>query len=195
MKKQLRTLALLLTATLPTLNASAYDLEIDGIFYNILSLDDMTCEVTSDDVNFSKYEGDIVIPGTVIYNGRTLTVVRIGTEAFWQDHITSVTIPNTVTDVYVEAFKKCDIILTPTAPTGAFALGDKSMKDNPINMWLNDVFTVSVNLAGLPAISLPAGVSGQGLPLGLQLIGRAFDEETVLKTAYALEKDVHFVRK
>lgn len=108
MKKQLRTLALLLTATLPTLNASAYDLEIDGIFYNILSLDDMTCEVTSDDVNFSKYEGDIVIPGTVIYNGRTLTVVRIGTEAFWQDHITSVTIPNTVTDVYVEAFKKCE---------------------------------------------------------------------------------------
>ena len=96
---------------------------------------------------------------------------------------------------FLEAFKKCDIILTPTAPTGAFALGDKSMKDNPINMWLNDVFTVSVNLAGLPAISLPAGVSGQGLPLGLQFIGRAFDEETVLKTAYALEKDVHFVRK
>ncbi len=96
---------------------------------------------------------------------------------------------------FIEAFKKCDVILTPTAPTDAFPLGDKSMSENPINMWLNDVFTVSVNLAGLPALSLPAGLSSRGLPLGLQLIGRAFDEETVLKTAYALEKEINFERK
>ena len=85
--------------------------------------------------------------------------------------------------------------MTPTSPTDAFAIGDKSMVENPINMWLNDVFTVSVNLAGLPAISLPAGLSARGLPLGLQLIGKAFDENTILKTAYALEKDINFVRK
>ena len=96
---------------------------------------------------------------------------------------------------FIEAFKKCDVILTPTSPTDAFAIGDKSMAENPINMWLNDVFTVSVNLAGLPAISLPAGLSARGLPLGLQLIGKAFDENTILKTAYALEKDINFVRK
>ena len=96
---------------------------------------------------------------------------------------------------FIEAFKKCDVILTPTSPTDAFAIGDKSMVENPINMWLNDVFTVSVNLAGLPAISLPAGLSARGLPLGLQLIGKAFDENTILKTAYALEKDINFVRK
>ena len=96
---------------------------------------------------------------------------------------------------FIEAFKKCDVILTPTSPTDAFAIGDKSMAENPINMWLNDVFTVSVNLAGLPAISLPAGLSALGLALGLQLIGKAFDENTILKTAYALEKDINFVRK
>ena len=66
------------------------------------------------------------------------------------------------------------------------------MQENPINMWLNDVFTVSVNLAGLPAMSLPMGLSHDGLPLGLQLIGRAFDEATIFKTASALEQDAAF---
>lgn len=87
---------------------------------------------------------------------------------------------------FIKAFEKCDVILTPTAPVSAFPIGDKSMRENPINMWLNDVFTVSVNLAGLPGMSLPFGVSAQGLPLGLQLIGKAFDEGTIFKTASAL---------
>lgn len=87
---------------------------------------------------------------------------------------------------FIKAFEKCDVILTPTSPTAAFPIGDKSMQENPINMWLNDVFTVSVNLAGLPAMSLPFGVNSQGLPLGLQLIGKAFDEGTIFKTASAL---------
>ena len=100
-----------------------------------------------------------------------------------------------IRDDFNRAFEKCDVILTPTAPTGAFPIGDKSMLENPINMWLNDVFTVSVNLAGLPAISLPAGLSAQGLPLGLQVIGRAFDEMTMFKAASALENDICFVRK
>ena len=93
-----------------------------------------------------------------------------------------------------EAFKKCDIILTPTSPIEPFAIGDKKMLENPINMYLNDVFTVSVNLAGLPAMSLPIGLSKNGLPLGMQLIGRAFDEATVFKTGYQLERGANFVR-
>ena len=88
-----------------------------------------------------------------------------------------------------------DDILTPTAPTPAFPIGDKSMLENPINMYLNDVFTVSVSLAGLPAMSLPAGLSAEGLPLGLQVIGKAFDEGSVFKTASALEEDIKFERK
>ncbi len=93
-----------------------------------------------------------------------------------------------------EAFKKCDLILTPTSPVEPFAIGDTKMLENPINMYLNDVFTVSVNLAGLPAMSLPIGLSQHGLPLGMQLIGRAFDEGTIFKAAYQLERGANFVR-
>ena len=92
------------------------------------------------------------------------------------------------------AFQKCDVILTPTSPIEPFAIGDKKMLENPINMYLNDVFTVSVNLAGLPAMSLPIGLSKNGLPLVMHLIGKAFDEETVFKTAYQLERGANFVR-
>ncbi len=89
-----------------------------------------------------------------------------------------------------KAFETVDLILAPTAPSAAFAVGEKS-KD-PIAMYLNDVFTVTANLAGLPAISVPAGLSGDGLPLGLQLIGRAFDEETVFRAAGVLEDAAEF---
>lgn len=99
-----------------------------------------------------------------------------------------------IRDDFMKAFEKCDVILTPTAPTPAFPIGDKSMQENPINMYLNDVFTVSISLAGLPAMSLPAGLSAEGLPLGLQVIGKAFDEGAVFKTASALEEDIKFVR-
>jgi aspartyl-tRNA(Asn)/glutamyl-tRNA(Gln) amidotransferase subunit A len=80
-----------------------------------------------------------------------------------------------------------DAILTPATPSAAFGLGEKS-GGNPVEMYLNDVFTVPVNLAGLPAISVPAGVSEQGLPLGLQLIGRPFDEETLFSLAEVIEQ-------
>lgn len=93
-----------------------------------------------------------------------------------------------------EAFKQCDVILAPTSPIEAFPIGDKKMLENPINMYLNDVFTVSVNLAGLPALSLPIGLSKNGLPLGMQLIGKAFDEGTIFKAAHHLENDAKFVR-
>ncbi len=92
-----------------------------------------------------------------------------------------------------DAFKKCDVILTPTAPSTAFGIGEQ--QDDPIQMYLNDVFTVPVNLAGLPGISVPVGLGGDGLPLGLQLIGRAFDEMTLFKAAGALEKAAAFNHK
>ncbi len=88
------------------------------------------------------------------------------------------------------AFQKVDAILTPTAPSAAFAMGEKS--DDPIAMYLNDVFTVTTNLAGLPGISVPAGLSAEGLPLGLQLIGKTFDEAGLLKIAAVLEKQAAF---
>jgi aspartyl-tRNA(Asn)/glutamyl-tRNA(Gln) amidotransferase subunit A len=91
---------------------------------------------------------------------------------------------------FTEAYKRCDVILTPTAPSAAFAIGEKA--DDPIAMYLNDVFTVTVNLAGLPGISVPAGLSADGLPLGLQLIGRAFDEETLFRVAGVVEKAANF---
>jgi aspartyl-tRNA(Asn)/glutamyl-tRNA(Gln) amidotransferase subunit A len=87
---------------------------------------------------------------------------------------------------FAQAFERCDLLLTPTAPSAAFALGEKLA--DPIAMYLNDVFTVPSSLAGLPAISVPAGLDGAGLPLGLQLIGPALDEAGVLNGGYALER-------
>ncbi len=87
---------------------------------------------------------------------------------------------------FEDAFKEVDIILTPTSPTAAFKIGEK--KDDPLQMYLSDIFTISVNLAGVPAISIPCGFTSTNLPIGLQLIGRHFDEELVLRVAYAFEQ-------
>jgi aspartyl-tRNA(Asn)/glutamyl-tRNA(Gln) amidotransferase subunit A len=83
--------------------------------------------------------------------------------------------------------KGVDAILTPSTPSAAFGIGEKSGAD-PVEMYLNDVFTVTVNMAGLPGISVPAGLSGEGLPLGLQLIGRPFDEETLFALGHVIEQ-------
>ncbi len=98
-----------------------------------------------------------------------------------------------IAEDFARAYGQVDVILTPTAPSAAFALGDKM--DDPIAMYLNDVFTVPASLAGLPAVSIPAGLSSDGLPLGLQIIGRAFDEETVLRAAQVLEHAADFTAK
>ncbi|MFC3069794.1 Asp-tRNA(Asn)/Glu-tRNA(Gln) amidotransferase subunit GatA [Phenylobacterium soli] len=98
-----------------------------------------------------------------------------------------------IADDFDQAFQKVDALLTPTAPSAAFSLGQKS--DDPVAMYLNDIFTVTVNLAGLPGLSLPAGLDSNGLPLGLQLIGRALDEGTVFSLAGALEKAAEFKAK
>ena len=95
-----------------------------------------------------------------------------------------------IAEDFRDGFEGCDAILTPTSPWAAFAAGDKA--DDPIGMYLNDVFTVPANLAGLPGISVPAGLSSEGLPLGLQVLGRAFDDATVLRVAGVLEEAAGF---
>ena len=92
-----------------------------------------------------------------------------------------------------EAYKKVDAILTPSTPSAAFKIGEKT--NDPVSMYLNDIFTVPVNLAGLPAISIPAGVDAKGYPLGLQIIGKAFDEQNILNIAYAMEEKISFKNK
>lgn len=93
-------------------------------------------------------------------------------------------------DEMTAVLNQVDLLLTPSTPSAAFGLGEKTA--DPLSMYLNDIFTVTANLAGLPGISVPAGLDGQGLPLGLQLIGRPFDEETVFRGASALEEAANF---
>jgi aspartyl-tRNA(Asn)/glutamyl-tRNA(Gln) amidotransferase subunit A len=94
---------------------------------------------------------------------------------------------------FTQAFERCDVLLTPATPGPAFAIGEKTA--DPVSMYLNDVFTVTVNLAGLPGLSVPAGLTENGLPLGLQLIGKAFDEGTVLRAGAAIETAAQFRHK
>jgi aspartyl-tRNA(Asn)/glutamyl-tRNA(Gln) amidotransferase subunit A len=93
---------------------------------------------------------------------------------------------------FEHAFETCDLILTPTAPSAAFPLGDKS---DPLSMYLNDVFAVPASLAGLPAMSVPGGLDSDGLPLGLQLIGRELDEQGVLNAGLAIEERAEFTAR
>jgi aspartyl-tRNA(Asn)/glutamyl-tRNA(Gln) amidotransferase subunit A len=95
-----------------------------------------------------------------------------------------------IADDFDQAWRTCDALLTPTAPSAAFQLGENS--DDPVAMYLNDIFTVTVNLAGLPGMSVPAGLDAAGLPLGLQLIGRALDEGTLFSLGGAIEKAANF---
>jgi aspartyl-tRNA(Asn)/glutamyl-tRNA(Gln) amidotransferase subunit A len=87
-------------------------------------------------------------------------------------------------------FNKVDAILTPSTPTSAFKIGEKT--NDPVSMYLNDIFTVPVNLAGLPAIAIPGGHDEKGFPLGLQIIGKPFEEQTILNVAYCLEQKINF---
>lgn len=98
-----------------------------------------------------------------------------------------------ISNDFRDAYEKVDVILTPTAPSDAFEIGEN--EDDPVKMYLNDVFTVTVNLAGLPGISVPVGLSKRGLPLGLQLIGKPWDEATLLNTAQTLEKCANFTAR
>ncbi|MDX1739346.1 MAG: amidase, partial [Alphaproteobacteria bacterium] len=98
-----------------------------------------------------------------------------------------------IAEDFKAAWNQCDVLLTPSTPSAAFANGEKM--EDPLAMYLNDVFTVPANLAGLPGISVPAGLDSKGLPLGLQILGKAFDEETVFRAAFALEQAAGFDAK
>ena len=89
-----------------------------------------------------------------------------------------------------EVYKKVDAILTPSTPSSAFNIGEKS--NDPVSMYLNDIFTVPINLAGLPAISIPGGYDSKGYPLGLQIIGKTFDEQNIINIAYSMENQINF---
>ena len=93
---------------------------------------------------------------------------------------------------FEDAFARCDLLVAPTAPTTAFRLGEKLA--DPLSMYLSDVLTISVNLAGLPALSLPCGIDGSGLPIGVQLIGKPFGEAALLGAAYAYEQATEWHR-
>ncbi len=98
-----------------------------------------------------------------------------------------------IKDDFENAFRQADVIVTPTSPTAAFKIGEKT--DDPLQMYLADIFTISVNLAGLPGISIPCGFTSNNLPIGLQLIGKHFDEETLLKVSYAYEQSTEWHRR
>nr|WP_275941023.1 Asp-tRNA(Asn)/Glu-tRNA(Gln) amidotransferase subunit GatA [Tepidanaerobacter syntrophicus] len=98
-----------------------------------------------------------------------------------------------ITEDFKKAFEKYDVLIVPTSPTTAFKIGERI--DNPMEMYLSDVCTVPVNIAGLPALSMPCGFDSRGLPIGLQIIGKAFDEETILRVAYTFEKNTEFHNK
>ena len=98
-----------------------------------------------------------------------------------------------VMNEFNKGFEKYDVIITPTSPVTAFGIGEKS--NNPLEMYLADICTVSINVAGLPAISIPCGVDSKGLPIGMQIIGKKFNEETILNAAYSIEKEIKFREK
>lgn len=98
-----------------------------------------------------------------------------------------------IKDDFDEAFQQCDVIITPTSPTPAFRLGERVQ--DPLQMYLSDIFTISANLAGVPAISIPCGFSSGDLPIGLQIIGRSFEEEKVLQAAYTFEQNTDHHRR
>jgi len=94
---------------------------------------------------------------------------------------------------FEEAFKRCDCIVTPTSPTPAFKVGEKT--EDPLSMYLSDIYTIPANLAGLPGISIPCGFSKEGLPIGLQILAKPFDEETIFRAAYTFEQNTDFHKR
>ena len=98
-----------------------------------------------------------------------------------------------ILEEFKRVFEEVDVLLTPTAPNAAFPI-DREISD-PVAMYLNDVFTVPANMAGLPGISIPAGLDNNGLPLGLQIVAKPFDEETMFRAASAIERSANFTAK
>lgn len=109
-------------------------------------------------------------------------------------YLKSLKVRTLIKNDFDKAFEKCDVLVTPVCPTPAFKIGEKV--SDPLQMYLSDIFTIPINLAGLPAISIPCGFSSNGLPIGMQIIGKPFDEGTILRTAYTFEQNTeHHLKK
>ena len=128
--------------------------------------------------------------GTEVKRRILIGTYMLSAEAYEKSYRKAMKVRRLVTQDFTNAFQKVDVLLTPTAPSTAFALDEKIT--DPVTMYLNDVFTVPANLAGIPAISVPAGLASDGLPLGLQLIGPALSEATLYRAAEVLEKSSGF---
>jgi aspartyl-tRNA(Asn)/glutamyl-tRNA(Gln) amidotransferase subunit A len=126
---------------------------------------------------------------------RRLTIGAYVLSAGFYDayYVRALKVRRRIAEDFDNVWGKVDAILTPSTPSAAFAIGDRQI--DPVTMYLNDVFTVTANLAGLPGVSVPAGLDKGGLPLGLQVIGKALDEATVFQVASALEDAAGFVAK
>jgi len=122
---------------------------------------------------------------------RILMGTYVLSAGFYDDYyIKAQKVRRLIANDFKKAFESVDALLTPITPSPAFKIGEN--QEDPVKMYLNDVFSVTLNMAGLPGMSVPVGFSESGLPLGLQIIGKAFDEETVLKASYALEQQAKF---
>jgi aspartyl-tRNA(Asn)/glutamyl-tRNA(Gln) amidotransferase subunit A len=108
-------------------------------------------------------------------------------------YIKALKVRRLIKDDFQKAFNKCDIVASPTMPSSAFKIGEKI--DDPLKMYMDDILTCPVNLAGLPAISIPCGFDGKNLPIGIQFIGNYFDEAKILNVAYQLEQELNIFRK
>lgn len=108
-------------------------------------------------------------------------------------YLTAMRVRTLIKNDFSRAFKKCDCMLTSTSPTPAFKIGERI--DDPLGMYLSDIFTIPANLAGIPGISVPCGFTKSGLPIGLQFLGKAFDEETLIRAAYTFEQNTDFHTK
>ena len=163
--------------------ASANLARYDGVKYgyrseNIKNLEDMYSQTRAE--GFGEEVKRRILIGTYVlsagyYDAYYLRAQKVRTK---------------IVEDFTMAFNKCDAILTPTTPTGAFKIGEKNI--DPVTMYMNDVFTVPASLAGLPAISIPSGLDAKGCPLGLQLIGKGFDEETIFSIGSIIEESANF---
>jgi len=166
---------------LATAEASANLARYDGVKYGFRAeeaadLDDMYCYTRS--IGFGDEVKRRIMLGTYALSAGYY-------EAYYRK---AQKVRTLIKQDFQKAFERFDVLITPTSPTVAFKIGEKL--DDPLKMYLSDVYTISVNLAGIPAVSVPCGISAEGLPIGLQILGRHFDEATVLRVAYAVEQVV-----
>lgn len=188
MKKKIFKSLLAIICLLCSTSVSAYDFEVDGIYYDVVVLSDLTCKVVSGD---QKYEGDIVIPSTVVYSNRTFSVVEIGNSAFGNTDITSVTIPNSVTSIEVRAFYRCNNLTHVTIPNSVTTTGRNVFEDckNLTSVKLSDSLTKIEYLL----FSGCSNLTDVTIPNSVTEIGRQAFEKCTSLTSIAIPNSVTYL--